>query len=749
VPWVRPLPHRFPHTAAARGHLLFFLLAGVVLLAALLVRLASAAGAYEGAALVNLDGDSLYHLRRMRLVAEAFPHVPWVDPGIAWPAGAAIPWAAGFDLMGALAILLGRTTGGAIGADLWVASLPAILGVAVVAATMALVHDLSADLPLRRTTTLAAGVLAAALPVDIAISRFGRIDHHVAEALAMVLLARWALAALPASDAGGDPPASDAPRRRLAYEAGGALLSTWALWVFTGSPLYVALVVPVLLAAAVLRPRPRLVGSGGPGLLAGAGLAALLSAPAVAAHGRALAFGFPSWLQPLLLAAAGVAVCGAVVTGARVAPGARRAGVVLLAAAAAGALAALALPAGAAQSLAAIREWLFKADPWLSHIEEFQPLLRRGASPTAGVTRMLGVAGFAAPLAVPAAGLSLLRRDRARAAGFLWLSTTLALLTLLQIRFGRVFGPFLAANLALALGWLARACVARVRLAGALPVVAALALALLDPRVRANVEVVHDPVPDAAIEAALDLRGRAPGSAPGVLAPWDLANAFLVVAGRPVVTNGFGPYPDAAAYQETEHAYTVGEDELLAWAARRRVGWVIAGPANYLGRIVGASAPSPFVDRAISAAWFQQVPCSPLLLGGSAVPAAGVRHLEHLMPVFASTRLVGGIDAKLPVLWTYEVVAGARLFGHAAPGARVSLDVPLTTHGQTHRWSAFTEAGADGAWTLTIPLPTDLSSPGVSTGPARLRAGAEPPRAITIPSAAVRAGGALPVPGRG
>lgn len=722
-----------------RGRRLAFLAsAGAVGLAALFARVAGAAQAFAGRELVTLDGDSLYHLRRMRLMADAFPSVPWIDPAIAWPTGGPVPWAAGFDFMGALAILVGRAVGSELGADLWVAALCPLLGVAVVVATMELVYTLARGLPGKRPATLCAGILAAAIPQGLAVSRFGRIDHHVAEALAMVLLARWSLVSLP-------PRPESPPHRRIAYELGGAALTTWALSIFTGSPLYVALVFPVLLAAVLLAPRARVLGSGGPGLLAGAAAAALLSAPAVAAHGRALAFGFLSWLQPLLLAAAGAALCGAALLSSRMKPGARRAAVVLVTPLVIATVAALAYPTGAIQAGAAIREWLFKSDPWLASIDEFQPLLFGPDGPVFGVNRFLGVAGFAAPLAIAIGAAAVLRLSRARGLAFLWLTTSLALLTLLQCRFGRVFVPFLAASgglaLALGAGYAARWS----RFAGALPVVAALGLAVLDPRVRGSLGLDTDPVPDASIEAAFDLRQREPGPSPGVLAPWDLGNAFLVISDRPVVATGFGPYPDPDAYYESILAFTWRERELLPWLEKRRVGWVVCGAANFFGRVPGRTAAIPFSGRALSQEWMSEVASSPLLLGGTGLPSLGVPHFEHLEPVFASTRTVRGIDGALPVLWTYQVVAGARIHGRSPAGIRVVLEIPLEEHGRVHPWRAFTTAGPDGRWELTIPLSTDLAG-AISTGPGRLLAGSAPPRPVSIPQTAVHAGLEVEVP---
>jgi hypothetical protein len=348
---------------------------------------------------------------------------------------------------------------------------------------------------------------------------------------------------------------------------------------------------------------------------------------------------------------------------------------------------------------------------------------------------------------LPLAALGARGAGRARAAAFLWIAASLAGLTLLQGRFGRVFVPFLAAAAGLALAWLARELGARARLAPLAPAALALALVVLDPRVRAAATSRGDDVPDAAIEAAFDLRGRDPGAAPGVLAPWDIGNAFLVVAGRPVVATGFGPYPDPAAYWQSVEAFASSEADLLPWLAGRRVGWVVAGAANLFGRVSPPGAPVPFSGRGFSAGWLRQVPSAPLLIGGSGVPDLGVRHLERLRPVFASSRAVGGVDRPPPVLWTYEVVAGARLSGQAAPGARAVLEVPLAAQGRPHTWRAFADAGADGRWAVVVPVPTETDTGTVRTGPGLLRVqGSSVP--VSIPEEAVRTGAAVEVPMR-
>jgi hypothetical protein len=75
----------------------------------------------------------------------------------------------------------------------------------------------------------------------------------------------------------------------------------------------------------------------------------------------------------------------------------------------------------------------------------------------------------------------------------------------------------------------------------------------------------------------------------------------------------------------------------------------------------------------------------------------------------------------------------------------VVLEVPITEHGRRHTWRAFADAGPDGRWTMTIPLPTDLSTTTVTTEPGRLRVPGGLGSVVQVPEAAVRAGATMEV----
>jgi asparagine N-glycosylation enzyme membrane subunit Stt3 len=713
----------------------FALAACAVIALGAVVRLVRWREALWGPEVVPLDNDSLYHLRRALDVA-AGRGLPTFDPQINWPHGGPVPWAPGFDLLGgAVAWVAGAPDSRA--AALAVAAIPVVLGLAVIALAMGLA-GCAAPRQVRRPAALAAGVLAALVPQAIFCSRFAQTDHHVAEALMVTALAVWAQLGV----TGG---------RGSRYELAGALLGAGSLLFFTGAPIYVALAAAPLAVAAVLdRSEAPLVGRGAIGLVAGGALAALASVPMVASHGRAVSFAFPSYLQPALvvLAGAGIALAW---TAARA--GTLRGRIALLAAlVAATTLAAALVPGVAAQVVAGVRGWLLARDPWISTIEEFQPVWRiRGGLPR--VRALCGIAGMALPLLAPIAAWASWREARGRALALLFLALAMTGLAVLQIRFGRPAVPVLAAAGGVALAALLARLPVRPGLAHAGAPVLALMIFAGDRAAWAATAAQPPDKDDALVAAAFDLRPlRSCETAPGVLAPWDMGHQVNVLGRRPVVANGFGSYLDAEGYEEVGKAYTLAESELLAWMERRRVGYVVAGITTFEGKVLGPGTGMPLTTLdgvgALDAAYLRGVPLAAAILGGSGIPDAGVPHLTRLMPRFASLQIARELPFPVPVLWTFEVVEGARVRGRAPAHARVVLEIPLVERGRSHVWRAWTDAGADGRYELTVPLPTGLVQPTLATAPAgRIRAGAGSPQRVAIPETAVRSGAVVEVTG--
>jgi asparagine N-glycosylation enzyme membrane subunit Stt3 len=722
-----------PGGASAPGRAGFLLASTAVLAIAALVRLLRWREVLWGREVVALDNDSLYHLRRSLDVA-AGRGLPTFDPQINWPHGGPVPWAPGFDLLGGAVAWLAGPPGSRASA-LAVAAVPVALGLAVVALAMALAHA-AAPRAVRRPAALAAGLLAGLVPQAIYCSRFGQTDHHVVEALLVTALALWTHVGL-----GGR-------RRGWRWEAAGALLAASGVLFFTGAPIYVAIAAaPLVVAALAGEPGAPLVGRGAVGLVAGGALAAVASAPLVASHGRAVSFAFPSYLQPVLVALAGIGVALAWAAS-RAGPLRRRVAALLLLTIGAAAAAAL-VPGAARQVVEGVRGWLLARDPWIAIIEEFQAVWRLAAG-FRRVHYLWGYAGLALPVLAPVAAWAAWREGPGRAAALLFQALALAALGALQIRFGRPATPVLAAAGAIAVAALA----ARLPLRRALARVLAPALVLVvfacDRAVWAATADAPLDKGDALVAAALDLRDARPDEpSPGVLAPWDMGHQVNVLGRRPVVANGFGSYLDAAGYEEVRRAYSLREPELAAWMRGRRVGHVVAGLMTFEGKVPGPGTGWPLTTRdgagALDAVYMRGVPLAPAILGGSGVPDAGIRHLEHLLPRFASLQTARELPFVVPVLWTFELVEGARLGGTAAPGERVVLELDLRERMRSHVWRAWTTAGADGRWALTVPLPTGYAQPTLATGPiARLRVGGAEPVPVKIPEAAVRSGAEVP-----
>jgi asparagine N-glycosylation enzyme membrane subunit Stt3 len=711
----------------------FVIAAGAVIALGALVRLVRWREALWGPEVVALDNDSLYHMRRSLDVA-AGRGLPTFDPQINWPHGGPVPWAPGFDLLGgAIAWVSGAPDSRA--AALAVAAIPVVLGVGVIALAMGLAW-LAAPRQVRRPAALAAGILAALVPQAIFCSRFAQTDHHVAEALMVTALAVWAQLGV-----GGG--------RGSRYELAGALLGAGSVLFFTGAPIYVALAAAPLVVAALLdRGEAPLVGRGAIGLVAGGALAALASVPMVASHGRAVSFAFPSYLQPALVVLAGTGIALAWIA-ARFGSLRRRLAALAALVVATSLVAAL-VPGVAAQVVAGVRGWLLARDPWISTIEEFQPVWRIPGR-LSRVRALWGIAGMALPFLAPLAAWASWREARGRALALLFQALAMAGLAVLQIRFGRPAVPVLAAAGGVALAALLARIPVRPVLAHAGAPVLALMVFAGDRAAWAATAAQPLDKGDALVAAAFDLRPLGPGeTAPGVLAPWDMGHQVNVLARRPVVANGFGSYLDPEGYEEVRKAYTLAEPDLLAWMERRRIGYVVAGIMTFEGKVLGPGTGAPLTTQdgvgALDAAYLRGVPLSAAILGGSGIPDAGVPNLTRLMPRFASLQTARELPFPVPVLWTFEAVPGARVLGQAPAGARVVLEIPLVERGRRHVWRAWADAGADGRYELKVPLPTGLVQPTLATAPTgQLRANGGAPAVIVIPEAAVRSGSTVEV----
>jgi hypothetical protein len=414
---------------------------------------------------------------------------------------------------------------------------------------------------------------------------------------------------------------------------------------------------------------------------------------------------------------------------------------------------ALAAPALAREVSGGLHEWLARTDPWLASIEEFQPLFHtalpwRPADWT-DVYTFWGVLGVLSPLLLPLGLWRAWRNDARIGATFAGWTLLLLALTLIQNRFGRVFCVNLALASGLAIVWLAERTASALatklderpaqaadrssdaRVMGLVLTCFIALLVLADPALRERLVWADPRAPSAAESAWLyiaDLDGESDaqggaGERGGVLAPWDFGHDAIWLADRGVLAAGFGPWTGAEAFAELEGYTRSDEEALVALMEERRIDYVVSGAAAFSGRVALPGAPYPFARATDASAqlvpsYFSALPLSALMLGGSGAPEIGVPHLEHMRPRFASPQRVPGLGLALPVIWVYDRVEGARLRGHAAPGALVTARIVIESHGQPLPYTAWTRADEEGAWSLRLPLPSGVEETALRTAPA-------------------------------
>ena len=224
-----------------------------------------------------LTNDAVYHVRRSLETVRHFPHVPMRDSLLDWPHGDDCLWAPGYDFISALFVIALGAGGDEQRAAVIVVFVPVVLGLLVVLLVGRVVRTLA--LPERDAAGAAAiaRLLCAGMPIAIFSSQLGRTDHHVTEAMTVLMLLLIALARV-GVDTVGSSAAKASPAARWRFELGTAFAIAFGLFVWTGSTLYVVLALLVLVGAAAAepthpeRPWPHVVGSGAPGALLGATL---------------------------------------------------------------------------------------------------------------------------------------------------------------------------------------------------------------------------------------------------------------------------------------------------------------------------------------------------------------------------------------------------------------------------------------------------------------------------------------------
>ncbi|KAF0248692.1 MAG: dolichyl-diphosphooligosaccharide--protein glycosyltransferase, partial [bacterium] len=146
---------------------------------AVLLRMSNTFGVFVDGQVFLYATDPYYHLRRIILAFNNFPHVLDKDIYLNFPNGAPTHWPFGFDII--MAAIISLLTLGQ--ADSWWieaigALLPALIGGLLPLVIYLVALDLSDQF-----TALIAGILSALLPMTIHYAQIGNLDHHFLAAL--------------------------------------------------------------------------------------------------------------------------------------------------------------------------------------------------------------------------------------------------------------------------------------------------------------------------------------------------------------------------------------------------------------------------------------------------------------------------------------------------------------------------------------------------------------------------------------
>lgn len=679
---------------------------------------------FSGPDVIPTDNDSAYHLRRSLLTLQDFPHVPTWDRFLAWPRGGAATWAPGFDQLLALpAWLVGATHFHAMAIMVWV---PFALGVITVALTALIASRIEPEPSRRPAVIVASALVCAMVPSFAAVSQVGSTDHHVFETFFISVLSLWLLKIT-------EPNGS--LRSSIITELTGAVFLAIGIHVFTGTILYAGLAAAGLCAHHLFdRTKPARYGLFPSGALAFA-LAPLLVLSVD--HGFIRAYGHPwhhlalSYLQPLLLFIAAIALAAFGHSRWRTQKFPLRALIAVALTVVPVALAAVILPSARHEISLALYQWLGRHSAYMADIDECTPLFTSLPLSLSAWEQARAKLSLLAPftlLALPLAAHRARSTLRLRALPLGVVFTGLIALSLQQNRFTRAIAPLLAVTVAVAL----TDGVVRVKHLRSWPraftavMAVTLAWISLDPSLRALTHV--DPPPEllGLTAQARFIRAHMPpvrdGNRSAVFTSWAGANEVMLVGEHPTLVSSFGPYVSPALFAEADAAWRRDESYLMALLDRRDAGAVAITSADLLALALPHGVRALRIGHTnrvvIDRRWMQNVPLGAMLFGGSGIPEARVRHLEHLMPVFAENARAPYLSFYLPRGWVFGRVPGAVLEGHADTPSMIIASLPVTFRGHSRTWLGWTTTSAtNSTWHLTIPLPSNYRSEGITTGP--------------------------------
>lgn len=679
---------------------------------ALVPRLANWGGVFTPFGIFPLQTDPYFHLRRILRTVENFPRVPDSDRYVNFPAGAAIHWPFGYDVVYAT---IARVTFGFVPDEAWVVAVASILTPLFGSLTPVLGFYLAARVGGRRAGWCA-GLLLALIRAAVQPSALGNIDHHVFESLFMAVDLLLFVAALDAAET----------RRSVGLAAASGVAVTGGILCTTILPLLVpmhALAALVLLArtrgdraetrrllllqgthwtATVVTLCPfvatRLAEPSGvnPALGAVWCVSALLG---TAAFALALRFADPTVPGSNRLPLGGLGLCAALalVTGPRLATG------------------------EIVEFIAYGARHVGVRDPWLASIQESQPVT------TLPYWGLFDNTFFYAVF--PVALLFMLRRGWHRSSGMLCVAVMAApsaVFAFLQLKFAGIFiVPFAAVS-----GWALTEVVdilkRRPRFANLTEGVLGTGVFLLLAwpiflGIGFGVKMVVAPGEYFVNlhPTLLWMNGHTPkttpvGDAPSdyaVACDWSAGHWVIYFAGRPVVASPFGhTVPMREAIRDGAAMFMSSPEDALSLIRRRRVRYVLVTPLSLTDTMRDAAWDSAS-GRTLPVADPKAALRSSLytyLVAREGVPSAvspesALRHFR-LVHEGADQVSFTGFSQKHAFARLFEVVPGAVVTGTTTPGAAVTVGgVIRTASGRVFNYADSVTADAVGRFEIVLP----------------------------------------------
>jgi len=706
----------------------------LLFLAAIGVRLLSWHSVFQQGGVYFNGNDAYYHLRRIRYSIDHFPEVLEFDPLINFPAGAQAIWPPTFDWLIAAALRLVPGIEQTDPFEPLVALIPPIVG----AGTVLIVYFMGLRF-FSRSVAIVSAISMVVLPAHSLYSRLGALDHHflVAAVIAVMLMLAMSLFREDFSSAS----VAEGDRRKFALSVGLGLSIAAAVLIWPGSLLQVGVLQIAMVVRLATAPRLEAAKFWALRFAVVHGVACLAVYPMSAGNEWALWGALSpvvlSDFQPLYFGVA-AACFGTLAVVWRRGWGADTRSRRLVSSGMVGSMLLIGLFFAIPDLGSAISDalsWFAKDEEFQSVVNESVPLFG-GIKGTSRALAFLGGFVYIVPFAVLYFAWQF--RERAEVLLLLGWGLALFLTTLVQWRFMNSYSIahclLIGITLDSAAGFLRPRLVAlRASRGTALASVAALlaigiVLAAFVPPVQSyrlhfeNVgrslrgeEVVPTGTPihtRFVADAARFLRDNSPPPEQArysVLGPWGDGHILKYVGARAIVQDNFGDDVAPENFVRAEQYFSARDEasalEAISPLATRYVLVRSTGSGHSHGY-----APDSLFSRLYHLRGSRGQP--PGVKGQYSLAAASLG--RHRL-IYQSAPLHEG-DSRAYVM-LFEIVTGAKLVGHAEPGAIVRIGLGIKPRaGRRFTYSDRAVADSDGEYMIRLPYPNEPFSSDIESG---------------------------------